>query len=576
MLAVVVVGAGYRVWLTAVLPAGYDEVYGISLGMEDALESPGAALFQVPLTRSSAITPLWWWVEYAAVAAMGGVSLIAIRIVPILLGVLLPPLAFFATRRSLGRRAALIYAALIALSENVAVVNSRADFFESLALVFAVPLAAAVGESGFARPRRVWFLGLLGCGLLMTFLGKGAFILILFLCAKLALMLVVPAARVRRLTRLAAFALVAVVPTVGYLALASSRFPEGIDHHEVGHAGGVTDLITKLTIEYPRTKAHVTGTPRDAAQLFLDFDVWPIAAMTAVPILAAIFATLVEVTTGGLRVRGRRRALRIGLAVWTVLGVWFVVGRGATGARFHLLYLPAAWALLAMSVDRLLCRSGRSATAALVAVGIASVAFLALSAGWTDWTEAKWSAAKAVPIALSGALTAGVVVRALRSRRWRARVAPPVLMLAWVLANGIAGPFTWAAYTRAEPGYGTAELAALDAYRSGRAEPPAPHGRTLFIDLANYHLKSAATLDATECTTHLTRALRYARAEVRRAPGDPRAWFYLGEALRRGGAPPGEVIAAWERSLALRDDPRLAALVAELRPAAGTPPDNRP
>lgn len=173
-----------------------------------------------------------------------------------------------------------------------------------------------------------------------------------------------------------------------------------------------------------------------------------------------------------------------GLIVWGVAGFAVVVGRGTLGARFHLMYLPALWLLGAMWIGSLSRR-----------------------------TRLVW-------------MTAGVA-------------ACLVAMLA-------AGPIRWAPCARFEPMAGSDELAALNACRRGETEAVAPHGRTLFIDMANYHLKASPPSQK-----HFDRAVEYARRETRRVPDDPRAWAYLGEALLRSGAPTEEVRAAWQRSLDL-------------------------
>ena len=52
-------GLFYRGYLTFILPVGYDEVKVIAVGLEEMRESPGKALIEVPIRRSSAMTPLW-------------------------------------------------------------------------------------------------------------------------------------------------------------------------------------------------------------------------------------------------------------------------------------------------------------------------------------------------------------------------------------------------------------------------------------------------------------------------------------------------------------------------------------
>jgi hypothetical protein len=159
-----------------------------------------------------------------------------------------------------------------------------------------------------------------------------------------------------------------------------------------------------------------------------------------------------------------------------------------------------------------------------------------------------------VPIAAAGAW-------ALTRPAWPVRTAGPIALgIIWLVCVVSAGPARWAPYARFEPMYGSEELAALDDYRSGRrAQPPQPHGRTLYIDLAHYYL-------TTEPATSRSRAkaLDYARREVTRDETDARAWFYLGLTLQENDAPDEEVREAWERSLQLKPSDVVERYLVEL------------
>jgi hypothetical protein len=225
-----------------------------------------------------------------------------------------------------------------------------------------------------------------------------------------------------------------------------------------------------------------------------------------------------------------------------------------TGGRFHLLYLPAAWIAAAAGLWRLR-RAGRTVIAGC---GLAWMIHLGVAFSWSSWTGRElalsWSTVAAGGIAAATASVA--LVGRGRSRLWGP--AAGTLGACLAIALLLAGPGRWGPAARFEPMAGGAEsqelrlLAAIDDWRSGEADLPQPHGRTLYIDLANYFLtkQPASAQD-------LDRAVHYAELETARVPNDARAWFYRGLAYQRQGRPVEQIRQAWERSYELRSDPRL-------------------
>jgi hypothetical protein len=76
----VMTGVLYRLYLTSVLPVGYDEVKVMAVGLEEMTESVGKTLIEVPVRRSNGITPLWWWFEYALTGNGRAISLLTLRV----------------------------------------------------------------------------------------------------------------------------------------------------------------------------------------------------------------------------------------------------------------------------------------------------------------------------------------------------------------------------------------------------------------------------------------------------------------------------------------------------------------
>ncbi len=489
----ILLGVGYRLWLTVSLPVGYDEVFVMGVGLDEMADSTRALAIEVPITRSSAVTPLWWWLQYAFVKMAGGLSLWALRILPALLGIVTLPLAYVLARRAYGRRIALVFLALVSLSDILSFTNGRGEFAESAMMIFLIAGVCLMG-----RRRSTFARGIVWLALLMTSLGKGLLIVGLMVAGELAITARIRTHRGQRIRSLSAGLVIAVLPVLAYLLWANSYFTQtGLIHHEATDAGNVFELITKLTLGYAQVKEHVTGSVWEAVTVYSDFTVWPATMISGIFLVVGLLWALAKLATLRLRPRSRRDQAMLGLAAWTLVGALVVIGRGTLGARFHLLYLPPAWMLTAMWLG------GRSCHA----------------------TQAR--------------------------RLLRSVVGVAVIMGAVVCLAGT-GPTRWAHFARFEPMPKSDEMRALNAYRAGEAPFPTPHGRTFFIDMANYYLVTEPVTQA-----HLEKALHYAQAEARRVPDDARAWAYVGEALYRLGPPFEQTRAAWERSLELAPNERL-------------------
>jgi hypothetical protein len=494
----VMTGVLYRLYLTSVLPVGYDEVKVMAVGLEEMTESVGKTLIEVPVRRSNGITPLWWWFEYALTGNGRAISLLTLRVAPVVLGVLTLIVGYRLCSICWGRPTAVIFTAWLALSDVLTFTNSRSDFSESLSVLLLIPVVCLIG-----RPGAVVVRGLCLLGLLMTGLGKGIFAVSLMVLAEGTVLLVrrfstpkcASMIEMRRaltpaspgpVRSLMVSLVIAAVPTGVYLFAAASYFaPTGSIDHDAVEAEGMIDLVYQITFNYPETKAHVTGGPMDAAFIWLNFDAWPVPLLSVPVIAIAIFLTVRKWWAGGIGGYSRRDTAMIGLLVWALCGAVLLISRGTAGARFHLMYLPALWLFAAHALRSRLDR---------------------------------------VPTAVMGSVILGV----------------------WTVSVFFAGPVIWASFARFEPMYATEELKQLQSWRANGDPKPPPHGRTLNIDLAHHYLTTdpRSELD-------LDRAIRYARQETRNVPNAARGWFYLGEALHARGARIDDACAAWRRGLTL-------------------------
>lgn len=554
-LALILLGAALRVLLAVTLPVGYDEVYVMGLGLDAMHASTAAALLDVPITRSTAVTPLWWWVQYLPTWVAGDISLLALRLMPVLLGVATLVIAWYAACRSFGRRPALAFLAFLTLSDVLIFTNARGEFAESFILPVIVLAVCAAGRAG-----RVVQRGAFGAIVMLVALVKGILFVGLMLGVECVLALVNRMRRPARLAGLGLALVIALVPPVAYLVWAHLHVAGAVIQHDATTAPGIAALVRALLFDYTTIKAHVTGSLVDAAYLFLDFDVWPLAALTAPLLVCACVSGACLAIRDRLQPRTRRGCARLALTLWTLVGAVVVISRGTLGARFHLVYLPAAWMLAALWLTQRRAAPGWPTTVALSAFWSAYVGF---AASWRDWGNGLHDPARG---ALVGAALFVVTLLLTRLLRRDPQRAPGRAGLAAVLvalsAWGLSGPMSWAGISRFEPMPRGKELALLDAARSHRPPPETPVPRTLYIDLANYYLAGAP-----DTPENRARGLHYARLEARRKPDDPRAWFYVGEGILRTGGDPAHARDAWRRSLELAPNAQLAQRLARLESA---------
>lgn len=375
-------GLLYRAYLTYVLPVGYDEVKVIAVGLEEMGESAGKALIEVPIRRSSGMTPLWWWIEYACTWGGQAISLLTLRIAPQVLGVMTLLVGYRVCAARWGRGTAVVFTGFLALSDILTFTHSRSDFSESLIVLLLVPLVCMVGRSDR------WLLrGLLWLGLLMTGLGKGVFVIGLMLIAEFVV-LALDRDRGRSAASLAGSLAIAAVPTAGYLAVASWYFAdrESIAHDAV-QASGVLELAYQLTVNYAETKGHVSGGWSDAALIWWDWYAWPVSVASGLVIAAALVFAVVRWSRRRTMFRSPRQAAMLGLLAWSLVGAAVVISRGTAGARFHLTYLPALWLFVAMALRSRIDRAGARTIVAVVIAGWLACVSIAGPLSWASFAR---------------------------------------------------------------------------------------------------------------------------------------------------------------------------------------------
>lgn len=551
-------GAALRLAYAIHCGLGYDEVFVMGLGLDELADSPEALWFDLPVRRSDGITPLWWYVQAVPVRFVGHLSLFGLRAAPVLLGTAALLLAWRVGRRRLGRGPTGIVLALAALSEVLAFTNARGEFAESLLVAATLPAVCLVGDR-----RHSLVKGVLWLIILMTHLGKGVPLVGGLLVAE-AVAIWLQRGERRDFGRLAIAGAMALVPAGVWLLVANGAvFADGPVNTDAGLRHSVWQAFTGLTFGYAQTKQQMVAEFVDAGLVYLHGHVWPVTSALAVPLLVGLGRAVL--TAIRRRPRGRRQVLVVALLPWIVLGAGAVVGRGLVGARFHLLYLPALWVAAGIGLWQLR-HLGRGS---LVALGLLWASHLAVAWSWSSWLdrELALSSATLFGAGLAIAPVVGAVLTA--GRRPNSWLAPAgVLAISLCVAVLVAGPWRWGPAARMEPMASAADteharlLADIDRARADQAEYPPPHGRTLFVDLANRYLRKGELMTPRDTAM----AVQYAELETHRVPDDARGWFYLGLAYQHAGRPASQVREAWQTCYHLKPDPRVADLLDKLSP----------
>lgn len=555
LLLIFIAGGAYRLILSIRLPVGYDEVFVMAVGLLEMAKSPAAWLVETPMQRSSALAPLWWWVESLPLRVMGEVTLSGLRLAPMVCSLAIPVIGYACAARRFGRRTALIFAGFLALSDILSFCTVRSDFFEALMLVFMIPVVCGAG-----RRQRGVLRGACWAGMALTFFGKAMFIVALNVLGECLAAAVSRRDRGARVRRLLVSLMLAAAPVGAWFTLAGRHYAgRTIVHEAKADASGVLDLVRAMTLDYGKTKAHVVGPPIEAAMVWLDAGVWPVNAMAMGVMIVALALASVDVLSGHRSGWSSRRRAQAALLAWSVVGCAYLVWRGATGARFHLMYLPALWLLASLTLPRLssLSRS-RQAIAAAVCLVAAVV-----SLGWVSWSDGRWSPIRALTFGAPLAVIVGVIVARLfvaPSQRLASERPVAGMMLAAFVALTLCGPTVWGPAAKFEPMFQrnpkdaaarpwTESMIVFDNYRLGRIESIERRPGTLEVLLSNYF--------RTQQPPDLESAVHFARRGVVHDPADVQTWTYLGLALDEAGAAAEERRQAWEKALELKPESEL-------------------
>jgi hypothetical protein len=513
----ILVGIVLRLWAAWRLCPGYDEVFVMGVGLIEADESWSNLWFLTPQTTSNAVTPLWWWLSAAVTTFSEFLSLAVLRLPGLLLGavtLMLIPLLF----KHWPKRTMLLILAFTAISDVLIFTNSRAEFAESLLTPCCLILISLVGR--LDKNALIW-QSTAAALLMMTHLGKGSTVVALFSTGTIVVLATRRPVSFRAMFVAMIPAAVGAFLTLTWMLLANAvAYQDGPIQTDIGPSANVWTSLRQLSLEYTTTKSFVMAEPLDAVQIYLDRYVWPVQSLLAWPLIVGSVIAAVPAFRK-LKDQGDHLRRSLILAIWVLAGVGVVVIPGICGARFHLIYLPALWALTAIGLN-VLTRWNRQALSAFF---LGWICWCIVAGGWTDWRARDWSVVHGWQFSLVAA--AVLVVAAVLANRRRAGGATGWLTACLIImfASGISqigGPMWWGQFARFEPMNqvqtdSASALAKIDHFRSGISSPPESETASLEIRLANYYLQ----------TGNLNHAESYANRAVKLHPDDAVNWFYL-------------------------------------------------
>lgn len=457
------VGLVFRLIAWAAWPVVHDEITVVTYGLRKAGEVPGweRLAYEVPVTISNGITPLWWWLQAIPGAIFPLLSKAALRTLPLLFGLAAVALAFRAGRHAGGLRAGWLAGFLVATNGLVLYMNGRGEFTESLILPCVLALVVDLDPRG-PGARIPWRAALWPALCLLVYLGKGLPIWFMYAgCLGLLWLLGrigrAPAARLG-LGRLTGLILLPLAPALAWLLLAQAVVfaPGKVVVAEIGQVDSIWHCVRVFTFGYgTAVKQFMVAGWQEAVFPFTFFAIWPGLAVLALPALITLGWLALRLVRAW-RVRdpeGVARAL-----VPLCLSVPFlvvVVAKGALGARFHLLYLAALLPSIAALIDAWVHALEKRRWATFLGGGALVWIYVAWTWSWTDRVAGdldpeRFALLASVGLIALGALVAAAFATSVRKHIGTAAVAAVCVFLGSVTPGN--GPLNWGRHLAWEPG----------------------------------------------------------------------------------------------------------------------------
>jgi len=446
--SVLLLALGYRLAAILSFPVVFDEVQVMAFGLARALSAgePWSLVFEVPLTVSNGITPLWYWAQALPAWLFGETTKLGLRTLPLLLGLLGVWLCSRAGERLAGRRGALLAGVLYALQSPLVVVNARGEFAESLlaplALLLLHDLARRPGGGPIPMRAALW-----PALALFTYFGKGLVLwgsYTFFLIALFWLDRRARAANSMSLGRTTALIFAPLVPSLAWLLAAQRALFRGGARivTDLGPVASVADSVRLLTLDYGTgpTRFMAAGW-KEALYVYTDFRVWPSLALLAVPCAVALFRLGWRLAQSLAEKRGEEIENALLPLCLVLPPLALLLAKGALDVRFHLLYLAVLLPHVAQVLDDWAGLLEASRFLPFLAWGLVESGYVAWSLG-PSWALGACLAASCV------AAVAGLV----RSGRLHARTAVAALVVIVLSSsNALAGPLVWGRIWAWEP-----------------------------------------------------------------------------------------------------------------------------
>ena len=543
VIAVLLLALVYRLAAILFFPVVFDEVQVMAFGLAKPLSAgePWSLVFEVPLTVSNGITPLWYWAQALPAWLFGETTKLGLRTLPLLLGLLGVWLCCRLGARLRGRRGALLAGVLCALQSPLIVVNARGEFAESLLVPLALLLLLDLqrpAEGGPIRLRAALWPALA----LFTYFGKGLLLwgsYALFLTAVFWLDRARPE-KANGFGRTVGLMLAPLLPSLLWLLGAQrALFRDGAGVvTDLGRVSSVAESVRRLTLDYGTgpTRFMAAGW-REALFVYTDFSVWPSLALLAVPAALALGGLALRLARAFPRDRVETESALLPLCL-AVPSLVVLLVKGALDARFHLLSLAVLLPYLAVVLDDWIRLLEQARFLPFLAWGL-------LEGAYVSWTMGRsWPLAAMLAPTLVAA-TAGLV----RSRRLSATsIVGALAVIVLSLSNAFAGPLVWGRIWAWEPSPVASErprpvadfpnadlqLAECVAAREGTEQ-----ARAFFLRALDRHPDDRATMAS--ASEHLLRAGREEASllvgrlneYLRRHPDDEEARHNLERAFDR-------------------------------------------
>lgn len=412
---------------------------------------PQSLLFGAPLAGGMQnITPLWWWLEYAMLRLWPGHEALALRLPPLVFGLIGLVLFFRLARGIFAPPIPALLVWLLAVHDIYLWLGTKAQFVETAifvaALIVARTLLVARGRWGsFAA-------GALAATLAMAYFFIKGLMLAAHALAVGAAQVLLRSGSEPRLRAVwgpiagrLSLALLIGAPLIAWLVAAQRYIDTNYQVRigDIGYFRSIVDVVGALTLGYGQA-AHrgQTGPPWTALLYYTHADAWPTTTFLCLWIVAGFGLAAWTLWIGRRAGRGTRWHVALYIVIVTILGLAPALWKGIAGERFHMPYFVAALLAIGLTLEQLWLGRHRVWGLFIALVGLYVGAMLS----WADWVGAKWQPGAPLSVAVLIGLLAGGGYALAPSRPGgasRRRLIVIGVVAAGVVLSLVRGPLDW-------------------------------------------------------------------------------------------------------------------------------------